>query len=167
MRGEVEDYVRSCLHCARNKAPRSKPRGLLQPLPTPARQWGSVSLDFVTDLPQSQGNTCIMVAVDRLTKMVHLMALPAVPTAEGAADVFMRSVVRLHGLPDDLISDRGTQFTSLLWNSLCRALNVKVKLSTAYHPQTDGQTERANQTMEVYLRSYVCSDQSDWARLAH
>jgi hypothetical protein len=97
--------------------------------------------------------------------MVHLAPFPAVPSAEGAAVAFVHAVVKHHGLPDDVVSDRGTQFTSLFWSVLCNGLGMKAKLSTAYYPQTDGQTERANQTLEVYLRCYATQEQDDCCNL--
>jgi hypothetical protein len=158
----VKVFVSSCDTCCRSKNSHHRPYGLLQPLPTPPRAWSSVSLDFITDLPLSKGNTVILTIVDRLTKMSHFIPLPDLPTAEQTADAFLANVFKLHGLPDDLVSDRGSQFTSKFWQQLFHLLGTKVKLSTAFHPETDGQTERINQVVEQYLRCFISYSQDDW-----
>ena len=159
---DVKRYVASCLTCARNKTPRSSPLGLLLPLPVPSRPWGSISMDFVVDLPLSKGMTTILVVVDRLTKMAHFIPVKGVPSAEHTAEVMVREVFKLHGIPDDVVSDRGVQFTSKFWKSFCSALGVTINLSSAFHPQSNGQTERTNQTLEQYLRCFVSYLQDDW-----
>lgn len=160
---DVADYVKTCEPCARAKALRQAPRGLLQPLPTPARPFASISLDFITDLPPSNGFTCIMVVVCRLSKMVRLVPLPALPSSAETADALLHHVVRSFGLPEDIVSDRGSQFTSSFWSALMAALKIKHKPSTAFHPQTDGQTERMNQTVEGWWRVYLDYQTDDWA----
>ena len=162
LRQQVREFVASCETCKRAKAPRHQQFGPLQPLPTPDRPWASLSLDFITDLPPSEGHTVILVAVDRLTKMGHFIPLPALPTAEATATALVRQVFRLHGLPNDVVSDRGSQFTSKFWTRFLQLLGAQVKLSTAFHPETDGQTERLNQTLEQYLRCFVTYQQDDW-----
>ena len=162
MKAVVASYVQSCATCARIKVPRQRPLGKLQPLATPRVPWSSISLDFITDLPPSNGHTCVLVVVDRLTKMAHLVPFASIPSAEDTAKALFTSVVRHHGLPSDIVSDRGPQFTSQLWTSLCADLGIKPKLSTAYHPQTDGQTERVNQVLELYLSCYLTYQQDDW-----
>ena len=162
LRQQVREFVASCETCKRAKAPRHQQFGPLQPLPTPARPWASLSLDFITDLPASEGHTVILVVVDRLTKMGHFIPLPALPTAEATATALVRQVFRLHGLPNDVVSDRGSQFTSKFWTRFLQLLGAQVKLSTAFHPETDGQTERLNQTLEQYLRCFVTYQQDDW-----
>ena len=163
VRAFVEKFVTSCPVCARSKPRRQAPVGLLMPLPIPERPWGSISLDFIVELPLSGGYTCVLVVVCRLTKMSHFIGVPSVPTAEETADVFVRDVFRLHGFPDDAVSDRGVQFTSRFWRRFCELVGVKVKLSTSFHPQTDGQTERVNACLEQYLRCFVSYQQDDWA----
>ena len=124
-------------------------------------------MDYVGPLPSStyQGVTYryILVVVDRLTKMRHIEPCVTMEARE-AAQIYYRSVWKLHGLPDDITSDRGTQFTSHFWDRLCERVGTKARLSTAYHPQTDGQTENANNVMEQYLRHYVNYMQDDWAQ---
>ena len=127
-------------------------------------------MDFVTGFPLSadwKGDNydSILVIVDRLTKMVHYEPVKVTINAPGLAEVIIDVVVRHHGLPDSIISDRGAIFTSKFWSSLCYFLGIKRRLSTAFHPQTDGQTERQNSTMEAYLRAFVNWEQNDWARL--
>ena len=165
MRNTIADYTRTCMVCARIKVPRQRPHGRLQPLDTPKVPWSSISLDFITDLPPSNGHTCILVVVDRLTKMAHLLPFASIPSAEATATSLITTVVRHHGLPSDIVSDRGPQFTSQLWSSLCKGLGIKAKLSTAYHPQTDGQTERVNQVLELYLSCYLTYQQDNWLEL--
>jgi len=161
----INDYVRSCDECQHNKSPRHARWGLLQPLETPYAAWNSISTDFITQLPESQGYTQIMVVVDRFTKMAHFIGLPTNATAKDVANVFLREVWKLHGLPTEIISDMDAKFSGEFWESLCKLLGIKRKMSTAYHPQTDGQTERTNQVLEGYLRNFVNYDQDDWYQL--
>jgi len=163
---DVPSYVTTCDMCQRNKVRNEKPAGSLRPLPIPGRRWESVSMDLITDLPPTtRGHTAICVFVDRLTKMVHYKACNTSISAQELAHVFVSEVFRLHGIPRELISDRDPRFTSLFWREVCRALGVKQGMSTSHHPQTDGQTERANRTLEEMLRHYVCANQDDWDRI--
>ena len=127
-------------------------------------------MDFVTGLPlfadwKGDSYDSILVIVDRLTKMVHYEPVKVLIDAPGLAEVIIDVVVQHHGLPDSIISDRGAIFTSKFWSSLCYFLGIKRRLSTAFHPQTDGQTKRQNSTIEAYLRAFVNFEQNDWARL--
>ena len=127
-------------------------------------------MDFVTSLPISKdwkGDSydSILIIVNRLTKMVHYKPVKVTINAPGLAEVIIDVVVRHHGLPDSIVTDRGSLFTSKFWSSLCYFLGIKRRLSTAFHPQTDGQIERQNSTMEAYLRAFVNFEQNDWARL--
>ena len=164
-RQDVKKYVLSCDTCARCKTPRSLKVGLLQPLPVPSRPWGSISMDFIVDLPTSKGQNTILVVVDRLTKAAHFIACNGPPSAKETADLMIQNVFRLHGVPDEVVSDRGVQFTSKFWRSFCTSLEIDINLSTAFHPQSNGQTERTNQTLEQYLRCYICHLQDDWVDL--
>jgi hypothetical protein len=159
---EVKEFVLSCDICSRSKNPRHRPYGLLQPLPIPHRPWSSVSMDFITDLPPSNSFDSIFVVVDRLTKMAHFIPCKKTSSSEDTARFFLDNVYRYHGLPDDIVSDRGTQFVSKFWRSLFEILKVDIKLSSAFHPQTDGQTERVNQVLEQYLRCTINYQQDDW-----
>ncbi|GJP69044.1 hypothetical protein CLOP_g25671, partial [Closterium sp. NIES-67] len=152
-----------CVKCVRNKLDTKKPGGLLQPLEIPDKTWESVSLDFITDLPKTRdGHTAILVFVDRLTKMVHFVATTTYVSAEDTAKLFVAHVFRLHGLPRVLVSDRDPRFTSRFWHEVTRTLGTKLKMSSAFHPQTDGQTERTNRTLEQILRSFIGPTQDDW-----
>jgi hypothetical protein len=140
---DVRDYVKSCDICKRDKASRHKKYGLLQPLDIPYRPWDCSSMDFIVALPASDGYDRIWVIVDRLTKMAHFIPLTSgdpSPVSE-LAKAFAKEIWRLHGLPSEILSDRDSQFTSRFWNGLMSHLGVKLKLSTAFRPQTDGQTE--------------------------
>jgi transposase InsO family protein len=159
----VREYTRSCPSCQRNKPSSQPPLGLLQPIPVPERNWQSVSLDLITCLPKtSSGHDSILVVVDRLSKMLHAIPTTIHATSADLARVFHDNIFKLHGLPQQLISDRDTRFTADFWSSLFKTLGTKLSFSTANHPQTDGQTERANRTIEEMLRSYVSPFQDDW-----
>lgn len=166
---DVKNYVNGCDICMRSKSARHKPYGSLQSLPIPQYKWKDITMDFVTGLPTScdwRGvkYDSILVIVNRLTKMVHYEAVQKTLTAEGLAEVIIDSVVRYHGLPNSIVSDRGSLFTSQFWSSLCYFMHIKRRLSTAFHLQTDGQTERQNSTMEAYLRSFVSFEQDNWVQ---
>lgn len=165
MRRYIREYIQSCDVCNRNKTPRHKPAGPLHPLPIPDTPWSSVSFDFIVELPMSSGHNAIFVVVDRFTKMAHFIPTTTTITAEGTADLYLQHVFRIHGFPKDIVSDRGPQFTSKFWSRLMELCDVKQNLSTAYHPQSDGQTERVNQVLEQYLRIYCNYQQDDWHHL--
>jgi hypothetical protein len=157
----IRRYVACCHTCRRSKASREKYHGLLKPLPVPERRWKDISVDFVTELPESEGCTNIMVVVDRLTKYRHLIPCREI-TAAAVGRLFYRHVWVDHGLPETIISDRGTQFVSAFYDELCKQLRIEPRLSSAHHPETDGQTERANAVMEQVLRAYTNYQQDDW-----
>jgi hypothetical protein len=159
----VEDYVRSCDECQRNKSPRHARFGLLQPLELSYRPWSSISMDFIIELPESgEGYSSIWVIVDRFTKMAHFVPLKKPATAENLAKVFVREIWRLHGLPTDIVSDRDSRFTSEFWQSTLTLLGIRPRMSTSFHPQTDGQTEKVNQSIELYVRTFCNYEQDDW-----
>ncbi|GJV30346.1 putative mitochondrial protein [Tanacetum coccineum] len=147
----VKKYVRECDVCQRSKSNLVAYLGLLQPLPIPERIWSDISMDFIVGLPKSQGKSVIFVVVDRLSKYAHFMALSHPYTASFVAQAFLDSVYKLHGLPNSIVSDRDSVFLSHFWQSLFKILKVELKLSTAYHPQTDGQTEVVNKCLKCYL----------------
>ena len=126
------------------------PAGLLRPLPVPGRPWSHITLDFVTGLPLSQGNDTILTIVDRFSKVVYFVDLPKLPSATETAQLLVGHVFRIHGIPADIVSDGGPQFTSGVWKEFCKALGTS-SLSSGYHPQSNGQTERANQDLETAL----------------
>jgi len=165
LREWINDYVRTCDECQHDKSPRYAKYVLLQPLEVPYAAWTSVSGDFITQLPESQGQTQIMVVVDRFTKMAHFIGLETKATAKDVADTFLKEVWKLHGLPSEIVSDMDVKFSGEFGESLCKGLGIKRRMSTAYHPQTDGQTERTNQVLEGYLRNFVNYDQNDWYQM--
>ncbi|KAI4880911.1 hypothetical protein NFI96_029797 [Prochilodus magdalenae] len=160
---EVRQFVATCEVCARNKEPRVKPQGLLHPLPIPHRPWSHLSMDFITGLPMSRGNSVILVIVDRFSKAARFIGLPKLPSAQETARIVLQQVVRYHGIPTDIVSDRGPQFTSRVWRAFCGSLGVNVSLSSGFHPQSNGQTERVNQDLGRSLRCLTSSNPSSWA----
>jgi len=164
MKAAVRLFVQSCVTCQQSKYDRSRAPGLLQPLPVPDSAWHVVSLDFIEGLPTSATYNCVLVVVDLLTKYGHFIPLRHPFTAAGVANAFFHSVYRLHGLPTAIVSDRDRIFTSHFWTELFRLADVKLCRSTAYHPQSDGQTERLNQCLETYLRCYVHACPQKWSR---
>lgn len=166
MRDFVREYVRTCANCQRNKSTNAKSPGLLQPLPIPEQNWEHVSMDLIVQLPRTKRNfDAVVTFVDKLSKMVHFVPTRTDITAPELARLFIDNVVRLHGLPRVIISDRDPKFTSKFWRTLFDELDVDLHLSTAYHPQTDGQSERANRTIEEMLRSYVNVRHDNWDEL--
>ncbi|XP_054645991.1 uncharacterized protein LOC129188890 [Dunckerocampus dactyliophorus] len=163
MAADAKEFVAACSVCARSKSSNRPPAGLLQPLPIPARPWSHISLDFITGLPASRGNTTVLNIVDRFSKMAHFIALPGLPTSLDTARLLVRHIFRIHGIPTNIVSDRGPQFTSRVWKAFCKMLGASVSLSSGHHPQTNGQTERANQDLEAALRCVCHRHPSSWA----
>ena len=163
MAADIRVFIAACTECARNKPSHRPPAGLLQPLPIPPRPWSHIAVDFVTGLPPSEGNDTILTVVDRFSKAVHFVPLPKLPTALETANLLVTHVFRLHGIPQDIVSDRGPQFTSQVWKAFCRALGTTSSLTSGYHPQSNGQTERANQSLESSLRCVASRLPSSWA----
>ena len=163
-RQDVTEYVAACTVCMVAKPDNRRPAGLLQPLPVPHRPWTHISLDFITGLPPSQGNTAILVVVDRFSKAARFIALTKLPTAKQTAEILVREVVRYHGPPEDLVSDRGPQFVARFWKAFWGNLGASVSLTSGYHPQSNGQTERVNQALEIYLRCYTSKDPTKWSQ---
>lgn len=162
LQSTVKQFVRNCSTCGRTKVWRDQKQGLLRPLPVPEQQWQEISMDFIGPLPLSRGFDMILVFVDRLGKGVLLEACHSTISTEELARIFIRRVYGLHGLPTAMVSDRGPQFISHFWKRLCQVLRIERRLSTAFHPQTDGQTERANAEVERLLRQWVNEAQDDW-----
>lgn len=162
---DATDYVTSCIECQQHKSSRQKPLGLLKPLPVPDKPWQHVSADFIVQLPDSDGYDAILVIVDRFTKMAVFVPTTVTITSQGFAELFHEFVYCRYGLPESITTDRGKEFTAGFWTTLAKKLGIKRKLSTAYHPQTDGQTEIVNQWLEQYLRVYTDYTQSDWVEL--
>ncbi|EDN07175.1 hypothetical protein HCAG_03706 [Histoplasma mississippiense (nom. inval.)] len=167
LRTDVKEYVETCDVCQRIKVPRHKQYGELAPLPVPKGPWQDLSMDFIVDLPKStrvKGYDSILVIVDRFTKMAKYIPTHKKVKAPELADLFLDAIIRDHGSPKSLVSDRGSLFTSKYWSAFCYHLTIRRLLSTAFHPQTDGQTERQNQTLEHHLRAFCSYHQNDWPR---
>jgi hypothetical protein len=171
LRAKVQEILGNCLACHQNKPKRHKPYGLLQPLQPPERPWTSVTMDFIVKLPKSlepgSARLCdtILVIVDRLTKAAKFVPTEETITAEECAYEVTKALVSEHGMPEEFITDRDKLFTSKYWGTFMAKLGVKKKLSTSFHPETDGQTERTNQTLEQYLRMYANKMQDNWVEL--
>ena len=166
MRQSVVKFVRHCDSCQRAKARNSDNNARINPLDIPGRRWESISMDFIMDLPvTSAGNDAIVVFVDRLSKMVHLAACTKTITAQQTATLFIDCVFKHHGMPTQIVSDRDVRFESLFWRELVLLLRITHSKSSRFHPQTDGQTERMNRTLEDTLRHYVGPYQNDWDKL--
>ena len=168
MKSEVAEYIARCLDCQQVKTEHQHPAGLLQPLPIPSWKWEIISLDFITGLPRNQNqNDSIMVVVDKLSKAAHFIPVKTTYKAANIADIFLKQIFRLHGVPKVIISNRDPKFTGNFWKSLFKGLNTTLNFSTSFHPQTDGQTERVNQVLEDLLRMYVKDQPGKWEDYLH
>lgn len=156
MKSEIAEYVGQCLTCQQIKAEHQRPAGTLQPLPIPEWKWERITMDFVVRLPKTtKGYDSIWVIVDRLTKSAHFIPVCSTYSMDRYAQLYVQEIVRLHGVPLSIVSDRDSKFLSLFWRSLHKALGTQLSFSTAYHPQTDGQSERTIQILEDMLRACV------------
>jgi hypothetical protein len=150
LKGEVMRNINECTLFQQNKDEHTHPVGLLQPLPIPEHKWESISMDFITCLPKTQGKDCIFVVVNRLTKFAHFLAISMDFNATQVEDLFFREVFRLHGLPKNIVSDRDIRFMSIFSKDLFQLVGTTLNPNTSYHPQTDGQTEIVNKWVEGY-----------------
>jgi hypothetical protein len=162
LRTDVATYVSKCLTCAKIKAEHQKPSGLLQQPKIPVWKWEEIAMDFITKLPKTSGFDTIWVIVDRLTKSAHFLAIKETDNVKTLSQIHIKEVVSRHGVPLSIISDRDGRFVSKFWKSLHEILGMNLDMSTAYHPQTDGQSERTIQTMEDMLRAYVMDFGKGW-----
>lgn len=153
----------SCSVCTSSKVPRDLPAGKLMPLPSPARPWSHLAMDFLTDLLESQLYTVILVVVNRFSKACRFIPFAALPSTNQITGALFQQVFRHYGIPEDILSDIGPQFISRVWKSFFRKLGTSVSLTSGYHPQSNGQVERSIQELTRYLRSYCSSQQHDWA----
>ena len=170
LRRDIEAYVKGCDICLGSKAVKYKPYGDLQSLPIPTHWWKNFSMDFVMRLPIStdwKGDIydSILVIVAWLMKMVYYKPVKVTLDTPGLAKVILDIVVQHHGLSDSIVTDKVSLFTLKFWSLLCYFLGIERRLSTAFHPQTDGQTKQQNSTIEAYLQAFVNFEQNDWARL--
>ncbi|CAA7049897.1 unnamed protein product [Microthlaspi erraticum] len=158
----VKDFIANCQVCQKNKWETLQPAGLMQPLTVPTRIWADISMDFVEALPKVSGKTVILVVVDRFSKYAHFIPLSHPYTAVSVAQAFFQDIVRLHGIPETIVSDRDKVFRSLFWRELFRLLGTNLCFTTAYRPQSDGQTEVVNRTLEMYLRCVTGDAPRKW-----
>jgi len=165
MQQDIKEFVQSCLICQQAKHDTSLPSGLLEPLPIPEQIWEDVAMDFITGLPSSNGHTVIMVVIDRLSKYAHLASLKSDFNSKQVAELFMKTIVKLHGFPRTIVSDRDKVFTSHFWQHLFKLSGTTLKLSIAYHLQTDGQSEALNKCIEMYLRCFTFENPKEWYKL--
>jgi len=166
MNERIIDFVRSCPECQQNKASQHQPYGLSSPLELPYAPWQSIAMDFITELPISDNCDQLCAIIDRFTKMAHFLPLKKEgKTAADFAVIFAQEIWKYHSLPADIVSDRDSRFTLETWKEFLRLSGIQPRMSTAFHPQTDGQTERLNQTIEAYLRAFANKEQDDWVSL--
>jgi len=166
LRKSVRRFILNCDDCQRSRPSRHAPYGLLHALPVPDSPWSQISMDFITDLPLSNGFDSLFVVKDRLSKMAHFIPTHKNATAEDTANLFVREIFRLHGAPVSIVSDRDSKFTSGFWQRFMSLLNIKINLSSAFHPETDGSTEIINQVIEQYLRVFCNYQQDNWAHIS-
>ncbi|KAI4320582.1 hypothetical protein MLD38_034046 [Melastoma candidum] len=163
MKRDVAQYVSRCLTCQRVKIEHRRPGGELQPLPIPEWKWDEIAMDFVTNLPRTaQGFDSVWVIVDRLTKSAHFIPISVTHSVAKLAKLHVKEVIRLHGVPSVIVSDRDARFTSRFWSNIQRSLGTRLNMSTAFHPQTDGQTERIIQILEDMLRTCALDLEGSW-----
>ncbi|MCO5573363.1 hypothetical protein L7F22_027132 [Adiantum nelumboides] len=165
MKRDIPDYVSKCVVCQKTKFDRGKQPGLLQPLPIPDSPWESISMDFIFGLPKSiHGNTGIWTIVDRFSKQAHFIPVKKTIKAHQMATLFISQIFKYHGLPSSIVSDRDPRMTSNFWKGLFENIGTRLNFSSAYHPQTDGQSEITNLTILDLLKSYVTEvdQRSQW-----
>eukprot|EP00253_Pinus_taeda_P031928 PITA_31928 len=168
MKKDVAGYLARCLECQQIKVEHQHPAGLLQPLPIPGWKWETISMDFIIGLPKSKkNNDSIMVVVDKLSKSAHFILVKSTYRVVQIAHVFMQNIFKLHGLRKTIISDRDVKFSSVFRKTLFAELGTQLNFSMAYHPQTDGQTERVNQVVKDMLREYVMQQRTKWEDYLH
>ena len=164
-RRDVKLFVSHCTECQRQKHETIHPPGLLQPLPIPTGIWQDIAFDFVEGLPSSNGYTVILVVVDRLTKYGHFIPIKHPYTSASIANTFIKEIFRLHGMLKSIVSDRDPTFLSSFWKEFFKTQGSKLCHSTSYHPQSDGQSEVLNRTLEHYLRCFSTDKQNKWSTL--
>uniref|UniRef100_A0A8R7P7T8 Integrase catalytic domain-containing protein n=1 Tax=Triticum urartu TaxID=4572 RepID=A0A8R7P7T8_TRIUA len=162
LKHHVKLFVEACQICKQAKPERVRYPGLLEPLPVPTQAWQLITMDFMEGLPRSSGCNSILVVVDKFSRYAHFIPLSHPFTAFQVAQAFVTNIYKLHGLPESIVSDRDPVFTSTLCKELFRLTHTKLRMSTARHPQTDGQTEWVNQCLETFLRCFVHACPTKW-----
>jgi hypothetical protein len=168
MKKDVADYIARCMECQKVKAEHRHPMGLLHPLPIPEKKWEVITMDFITGLPRTnKQHDSIMVVVDKLTKATHFVPVKKTHRTTNIAEIFMKEIVRLHGILRTIISGKDTKFTSNFCRVLFKGFGTNINFSTTYHPQTDGKIERVNRITEDMLRMYVMDKPTNWEDYLH
>jgi len=163
MKRDITDYVARCLTCQRVETEHQKPGGLLQPLPTPVWKWECIIMDFMIGMPKTiKQHDSVWVIIDRLTKAAHFLAIKATFTSVELANLYIKEIVRSHGVPLSFVSDHDTKFVSRFWHCFQRVMGTKLRLSMAFHPQIDGQSERTIQSLEDMLRACALNYVGTW-----
>ena len=163
LKEDVKKYVQGYFKCQQNKVQHQRKAGKLHLLEIPQGPWQEISIDIIGPLPKSNGMDTILVVVNRFTKMIRLKAITTNISSEGLAKIYRDDIWKLHGVPRKILSNRGPQFASKFMEEFIKALGTKKQLSMAYHSQTDGQMERINQEIGMFLQHYVNYQQDDWA----
>ena len=169
MKQKIQQMVFECDTCQCHKGETTLLPDMLKPFPIPRRIWTYISMDFIEGIPKSGGKTVILVVVDRLSKYSHFCALNHPYTASSVAQIFMDQIFRLHGIPSSIVSDRDATFRSHFWTELFHLTGTKLKMSSGYHPQIDGQTKVTNKFLETYLHCFTSEQQHQqekWLPLA-
>jgi hypothetical protein len=164
MKIAVKQFVQCYRVCQQAKPERILPPGKLQPLPIPSAPWEMATMDFITGLPPSRQYNCILVVVDKLSKYAHFIPVKHPYTAKIIAELFVDNIYKLHSMPLSLVSDRDPAFTSQFWQEVFRATGTQLWMSTAHHPETDGQTERVNQSIECFLHCFISAHPTQWSK---
>lgn len=164
MKKDLMEFIEACDVCKQCKTENVAYPGLLQPLPVPDKPWSHITMDFIEALPNAEGKSVIWVIVDRMTKYSHFISLKHPYSAEGLAEIYLNQVYKLHGFPELIVSDRDVVFQSTFWKTLFKLSRVQLHMSTAHHPQTDGQSERVNKCVETYLRCMTHLKPSKWVK---
>jgi hypothetical protein len=168
MKKDFTDYLAKCMECRKVKVEHMHPTELLQPLPIPEWKWEIVTIDFITKLPRTaRQHDSIMVVVDKLTKAAHYIMIKVTHKAANVAEIYMRDIARMHGAPKAIVLDRDLKFPSNFCKGLFKGFGTNLNFSTAYHPKSDGQTERINWIIEDMLRMYVMDKPFRWEDYIH
>jgi len=162
LKEDIKKYIQGCTRCQQNKVQCQRKAGELHPLEIPEGPWQNISIDMIGPLPKSNGMDAIVVIIDRFTKIIRLEATTTNISSEGIARIYRDEIWKIYRVPRTILSNRGPQFASKFMKDFTKVLETKRKLSMAYHPQTDGQTERINQEIGTFLQHYVNYKQDDW-----
>jgi len=167
MSRNIHKYAAECDKCQRNKSENIMTPGLLHRLNIPNQKWEEISMDFIEGLLVSEGKDKIFIAVNRLTKYAHFIAMKKSDSAKQIAEIFCKNIYKLHGFPKVIVSDRDAKFKGNFWKALFNNIGTYLNMNSAYHPQTDGQTEVVNKCLEAYLRCYATEKQNRWVQWLH